>query len=1250
MKIFCKKAVSIVLVLTFIISLLPIAAFAADTDFNQSIYAADLLTERRVPAIGEDFPKAIRPILDNHTNDYQSSSKIWVSLLEDSPSFKGSMVAWEIYTFDPANITDDILDERDRYTTVLFTLLDAIMVGEDSVAAATLEVSDTTNNLVSGIVEALSLTEIDQYSTELLKDPEFVARVKEYTSLYTTHGAIADVSAVASDIIECSENILDFANKMAMYMQVANVQNDVLTCLNEMYYACPSDQDILRGALSDIITYCQDAFAAGLVLTKEAILEATSMTYKAAMDFSVQTAIELIGTMNPAVAAVLKALDVGRDLGKVISDVFFATSDTFEEFYNMRALTEIEDLMAQTVKNLEYDYKYGYYSDREECAAAYLKSIDMLFTLHEISCDFAINFTDTAFDKGIVSTIMNHDTAEEQKSVITSYKEVIRKSHDHMNTFWQIAARYDYPELFVDPDKKEIPIEKLDWLYDPSYNGVDMYAGETKNVDIVYYPANTTQRDVKITSSDDSIVAVEDGRLVALAEGDVTIRIQSLANDDVYVEKHITTKDVSVEAEETSLDLVFVVDTTGSMGDDIDAVKRDMHAYLDQLDATGLQYKVAIIDYRDFPERAGRYDYPYMVQLDFSTDTDAIQNTIDGLTLGYGGDTNETLYSALIDGLRELSWTEGAGKKVIVMGDAPALDPEPYTNYTLEYVIQALCGKEIESGYEPEESSGFFDALLLKASAEEEISYEIAPIIPGEQISVYTISTSGGASSNFEQLAEGTGGANYDSFSSADVSTVMSEIIADASLSVLHTHDMMVSVVNAALSDSGEVEPGLKKSVCAVCGYTEKEEITHIFEDLEVVTEPTCTETGVKKMVCSDCGLVEEVTLPALGHDYVSSVIEATCAADGSTKYTCSRCGDTYSEDIVPALGHTPETLAGKEATCTETGLTDGSKCSVCGEILTAQTEIPKLGHDYVATVTDATCTETGTTVYTCSRCDDTYTETIPATGHTAGEWKTVTPAEIGKEGLEKQSCLVCGAVLNERSIPALYLLGDADGDGKVTASDARKILRVAALLEIATDYVLLVGDVDHNGTLTAVDARRILRVAAKLDVFEENQQNLPSEEPTSNAPTGAEEPENPDRNQQIPETAVKYNGHYYQYYPMISNSWKEAVDYCHSLGGYLATISSQEENDFLYGYIESLDITSAYFGLTDKDVEGTWIWENGETSTYRNWHSGEPNGQNSNEDYAMFYYKFSDGTWNDGDFSQSKTVKGSVGFICEWD
>ena len=126
------------------------------------------------------------------------------------------------------------------------------------------------------------------------------------------------------------------------------------------------------------------------------------------------------------------------------------------------------------------------------------------------------------------------------------------------------------------------------------------------------------------------------------------------------------------------------------------------------------------------------------------------------------------------------------------------------------------------------------------------------------------------------------------------------------------------------------------------------------------------------------------------------------------------------------------------------------------------------------------------------------------------------------------------------------------------------------------------------------------------------------------------------------------WNGHIYRVFDRHEPSWLAAEAYCESLGGHLATISSQEENDFLYQLIIEAGYTSAYFGLTDRNRDGMWTWVTGEPVVYTNWHMGEPNSMD--EDCGMFYYQFADGTWNDGDFGMGRTLAGGTAFICEWD
>lgn len=188
-------------------------------------------------------------------------------------------------------------------------------------------------------------------------------------------------------------------------------------------------------------------------------------------------------------------------------------------------------------------------------------------------------------------------------------------------------------------------------------------------------------------------------------------------------------------------------------------------------------------------------------------------------------------------------------------------------------------------------------------------------------------------------------------------------------------------------------EKGLKTITCESCEYFETEDImpTGHSYTAEITKIPTHTENGEEVHTCMSCGDSYTVVIEADGdHKYISSVTtEPTCIYDGMMTYTCA-CGDVYTESIdalghshaptveenyiaptctengsrdyvvycgrcswelvretvtLYATGHTEVVLPSVEATCTQSGYTSGSQCSVCGDSIHQQTEIPATGH-----------------------------------------------------------------------------------------------------------------------------------------------------------------------------------------------------------------------------------------------------------------------------------------------------------------
>lgn len=208
-----------------------------------------------------------------------------------------------------------------------------------------------------------------------------------------------------------------------------------------------------------------------------------------------------------------------------------------------------------------------------------------------------------------------------------------------------------------------------------------------------------------------------------------------------------------------------------------------------------------------------------------------------------------------------------------------------------------------------------------------------------------------------------------------------------------------------------------KQTICEILGYIKADSNNHrvhikcticgreneiIYGNLSRHTGGTETPTCTTGKTCALCGAEYGI----LGHDWgewtpngngthtvsctrsnCDAVETADCTggtATCSTKAVCEVCGEEYGEK--DSNNHDLVQHAAKAPTCTEKGWDAYETCSRCD--YTTYAELPALNHDYQAVTVEPTCETDGYTIFTCSRCNDSYTaDPTDQLGHQFGAW-----------------------------------------------------------------------------------------------------------------------------------------------------------------------------------------------------------------------------------------------------------------------
>ena len=246
---------------------------------------------------------------------------------------------------------------------------------------------------------------------------------------------------------------------------------------------------------------------------------------------------------------------------------------------------------------------------------------------------------------------------------------------------------------------------------------------------------------------------------------------------------------------------------------------------------------------------------------------------------------------------------------------------------------------------------------------------------------------------------------------------------------------------------------GKQERMCA-CGQKETQSLalTPHSEVTDNSVAPTCTTTGLTEgKHCSVCNkiLIAQQTVNKIEHSFGewTTITASTCTQEGERLRFCA-CGERESQKI-DTLPHNETVDKAVAATCTATGLAEGTHCAVCKTVIIAQASVPALGHAYddaydttcnrcdhiraakcahpqLITLSGkpATCTETGLTEgKQCANCGEILTQqqVIPLANHTKAIDKAIAATCTSTGLTEGEHCSICNKILIAQvSTPAL--------------------------------------------------------------------------------------------------------------------------------------------------------------------------------------------------------------------------------------
>ena len=568
-----KKILSVTLALMMVITMIPMAGFAAfAADKDAEIIDIDIYKAKCLSGIADD-PDSNAVNQCNMLYNYYINENIYSptqSFLDSCYEDKGLMKkydAWQAYSLaaDPSSAVDLVMTKENYYQTLIIAMYQKAFTENNKLQDIFKnKVLNTSNKLIGIMCELKQITEVSEIVQAVdLHDPTTITAINDCVKATYSMATASKISSVVGDVVEYGTDILDVMDKLAAYGEMAELDDSTKIWLNQMYDSCTSDTDIqLRSALKTLKMASTDFAGAVLADIKTTAFTLTRWIIKETWNTGVAT----LSAVNPVVAAIFSGLKIGKS----VCNIFFSSDDICEQLFTMECIYDVQDLSRRVAESCKSTFVN---EQSKNNAIAFNYAVDCYYeSIINIDITCMEDFLDELYNGGVLKGCIKwiYGATYDYQCCINSLEDLKssrQNNYNNMIDYFKAALAIYYPDTFdlYFNEESKVDIESISFFLSyikplgyPSDDGADLYVGDFCNAGVSFTPSDTTQTGYTLTSSNTDVLQIKDNCiLAAVSEGTSTVTVTSVDNPRVFYTREIVIKNKPADVEEDNVIVPF---------------------------------------------------------------------------------------------------------------------------------------------------------------------------------------------------------------------------------------------------------------------------------------------------------------------------------------------------------------------------------------------------------------------------------------------------------------------------------------------------------------------------------------------------------------------------------------------------------------------------------------------------------------------------------------------------------------------